>query len=396
MSSGKPLACVIGDMDIVRPLGLAGIRSAVVAGPGWLSRYSRFSAEVIHWPDPWKQPEELLERLILFGRAQPQPPVLFYESDWDLLLVSRRRDRLADAFRFVIAEPELVEDLVDKGRFCKLAERLGLPVPPSVDLSDGGDAAAELRLPVIVKPLTRDWVSWRPISGDAKAVLVESRPELRRLTAQLDATGVSAIAQELIPGPETAVESYHVYVEESGAIAAEFTGKKIRTSPPQFGQSTALEITADARLASLGREIVSNVGLKGVAKLDFKRAPDGTLHLMEINPRFSLWHHLGAKAGVNIPAIVYADLVGLQRPSAGSTKAATRWCHPRADFSAARTAGISTARWLAWLAGCDAKSGVSWDDPLPLVRRAAWQISQRLHPTAAASDEPLPTVSGKT
>jgi predicted ATP-grasp superfamily ATP-dependent carboligase len=227
-------------------------------------------------------------------------------------------------------------------------------------------------------------------------VLVESRADLRRLIAQLGAAGVGAIAQELIPGPETAVESYHVYVDESGAIAAEFTGKKIRTSPPQFGQSTALEITADPRLASLGREIVEKINLHGVAKLDFKRAPDGTLHLMEINPRFSLWHHLGAKAGVNIPAIVYADLVGLQRPSARPTKAATRWCHPRADFSAARIAGISTARWLAWLAGCDAKSGVSWDDPLPLVRRAAWQISQRLHPTAAESDEPLPSLSGKS
>lgn len=382
-------------MDLVRPLGLAGIRSAVVAGPGWLTRYSRCSAEVIHWPDPWKQPEELLERLVRFGLAQPQPPVLFYESDWDLLLVSRHRDLLAEAFRFVVAEPELVEDLVDKGRFCTLAERLGLPVPPSADLSDGGDAAAALRLPVIVKPLTREWGSWRPISGGAKALLVETQPQLRRIAGQLTEAGVEAIAQELIPGPETAVESYHVYVDESGTVAAEFTGKKIRTSPAEFGESTALEITDDASVASLGREIVEKINLRGVAKLDFKRAPDGTLHLMEINPRFSLWHHLGAKAGVNIPAIVYADLVGLQRPSTGPAKAATRWCHPRADFSAARTAGISTARWLAWLAGCDAKSGVSWDDPLPVVRRAAWQISRRLRPAAAESDKPLPTVSGK-
>src|SRR5215470_19812901 len=40
--------------------------------------------------------------------------------------------------------------------------------------------------------------------------------------------------------------------------------------------------------------------LTGVAKPDFKRAPDGRLLLLEINPRFNLWHHLGAVAGVNL------------------------------------------------------------------------------------------------
>ena len=276
-ASEKPLACVIGDMDLVRPLGLAGIHSAAVATPGELTRYSRFTAAVIDWADPWKAPEKLLERLLEFGRAQSKPPVLYFEGDWDLLLVSRNRGVLGEVFRFSIADPELIEDLVDKERFRELARRLGLPVPPSAVLADGDDAIDALRLPVIVKPLTRQWETWEPLAGKAKALRIETGPELRRLARQLAEAGVDAVVQELIPGPETAIESYHVYIDEGGEIAAEFTGKKIRTYPLELGQSSALEITDDAGVASLGREIVAQLGLRGVAKFDFKRAADGTL-----------------------------------------------------------------------------------------------------------------------
>jgi len=64
--------------------------------------------------------------------------------------------------------------------------------------------------------------------------------------------------------------------------------------------------------------------LTGVAKLDFKRDLQGNLRLLEINPRFNLWHHRGAIVGVNIPALGYADLTGLLRPPPIRVKAGIR------------------------------------------------------------------------
>jgi len=130
------------------------------------------------------------------------------------------------------------------------------------------------------------------------------------------ALGQDVLAQELVPGPETRIESYHVYVDRSGTIAGEFTGRKIRTLPATCGHSTALEISDAADVRAEGRALAEKLDLRGVAKFDFKRGPDGRLHLLEINPRFNLWHHLGAAAGVNLPAMVYADLTGLPRPRA--------------------------------------------------------------------------------
>ena len=118
----------------------------------------------------------------------------------------------------------------------------------------------------------------------------------------------------------------------------------------------------------MGRDVVRRIGLTGVAKLDFKRDEQGALHLLEVNPRFNLWHHPGAIAGVNIPAIVHADLTGRERPPAAVARAGVRWCSPAHDLQAARHDGLSVARWLRWAISCEAKSGFAWADPLPLPR----------------------------
>src|SRR5207249_9334077 len=135
-----------------------------------------------------------------------------------------------------------------------------------------------------------------------------------------------------------------------------------RTWPTSCGFSTAL-LTSDAPdVVALGRDIIARLELQGVAKLDFKRGPDGRLSLLEVNPRFNLWHHLGARAGVNIPAFVYADLVGLPRGRVLQARAGVRWCKPWDDVTAARAAGVSFLRWLPWALGCEAKRVVAWDD----------------------------------
>src|SRR6266480_5798567 len=91
---------------------------------------------------------------------------------------------------------------------------------------------------------------------------------------------------------------------------------------------TRLTCDWSSDVCSSDLELVRRLGLRGVAKLDFKRAPDGQLYLLEVNPRFTLWHHLGARAGVNIPALVYADLAGLPRGRVLQARAGVRWCKP--------------------------------------------------------------------
>jgi D-aspartate ligase len=380
MKKGAPLACVMGDMDLVRPLGLAGVRCAVVARRGAATRFSRFVGAAVEWADAWEEPEALVETLIRFAGSLPERPVLYYEGDHELLLVSRHRHRLTEAFTFVIAEPSLVEQLVDKARFRCLAERLGLPVPRS-QLIEPRDiiplSGLELPFPFIVKPLTRRTDRWEPVAGSHKAVEVNGPAAWRELNTRIVKARIPVVVQELIPGPETRVESYHVYVDDRGAIVGEFTGRKIRTYPVHYGHSTALETTDAADTRAAGRALVDRLQLRGVAKFDFKRRPDGTLCLLEVNPRFNLWHHLGAVAGVNLPALVYDDLVGRARRTVPRARPGARWSKPWDDLAAVRSAGLPLRVWVAFALGSDARRAVALDDPLPFLFGGASAVMKR-------------------
>ncbi len=363
------MACVMGDMDLLRPLALAGIPCAVVSRPGGPALYSRYAQSRLVWDDYTDSAESLVDALVRFGEAQPEPPVLFYEEDGQILLVSRFRERLARAFRFVVADATLIEDLLDKARFQQLAERHGLPVPAArrFDPAITEPADIGLRFPLIIKPLTR-LDRWNDRFGLRKALCAENIEVLRSLWPELRDCGLELVAQEFIPGAESRIESYHCYVDRQGRIAGDFTGRKIRTYPSSHGHTTALTITEAGDVRELGRNIVERLALTGVAKLDFKRDPQGNLRLLEINPRFNLWHHPGAVAGTNIPAIVYADLAGRPRPPATRVKAGVRWCRAWKDFPAARAGGLPLHAWTPWFIGCETKSTLSWDDPLPFLR----------------------------
>ena len=370
MQGRGPLACVMGDADLVRALGMAGIRSACVARPGWPADRSRFTERRIEYADNWNEPERLLANLIAHASAQPERPPLFFQHDGDLTLVSRNREALRPHFRFTIANAELVEQCIDKTIFSVAGDRLGLPVPRSVVIWPGVQMTVpelDLEPPLIVKPLTRrdDW--WRPLAGSAKAIEIESAEELERVWPSLAAAGVDLVVQECVPGGEDRIESYHCYVDAAGEVAAEFTGRKIRTYPARFGETTACEVTDAGDVRELGRECVERLRLEGVAKLDFKRGPDGALHLLEVNPRFNLWHLPGAVAGVNIPAVVYADLMELPRPAVGPLRPGVRYSVVWKDFHAARAAGEPIRGWARWQAQCDTRHNLALDDPMPFV-----------------------------
>ena len=210
----------MGDIDLLRPLALAGIPCAVVTRPGVPSLYSRAARMRLPWENFAPDDATLVDALVALGEAQREPPVLFYEEDAQLLLVSRFRDRLARAFRFVIADAGLVEDLLDKARFQALAERHGLPVPAAraFDPAAVGPGDLGLRFPVLIKPVTR-LDAWNERFGLRKALAAENLVALQSLWPQLRDLGLALLAQELVPGAEARIESYHCYVDERGGIA---------------------------------------------------------------------------------------------------------------------------------------------------------------------------------
>jgi predicted ATP-grasp superfamily ATP-dependent carboligase len=373
-------ACVLADLDIVRPLGRAGVRCIAVARGTDPVRWSRFT-DAFADRTGWGTDDERVAGLLALAAREPEPPTLFYANDQDLLLVSRRRAALGEGFRFAIAGAELVELLLSKTRAHERFVALGLPVPPLWRLDrDAGGPPDGIGFPVVVKPVVRE--HGPATGGAAKATRFGTAAELEAAWPALAASADDLLAQRLIEGGEDRIESYHAYVDAAGEIAGEFCGRKLRTFPVRYGNTTALVTTDAEDVRALGRRVVQGLGLRGVAKVDFKRDPAGSLWLLEVNPRFNLWHHAGACAGVNIPALVHADLTDTARPAVRAPRAGLTWTDPLMDRRARREAGVSVPRWLAWTARADSRWSIALDDPLPVVRGIVAPFVRRRLPAA--------------
>jgi len=353
---------------MVRALGRSGIPVALAAAdPGSRARLSRYCAAALRTPSWVDDPNGALDTLIAWGAEQREAPVVFYQGDHDMLALSRGRSRLAPYLRCVLPPAELVEDLADKLRFAALADRLRLPVPLTLTLPRGSELRGWDRFPCVVKPVMRA-PRFVQLARNQKALRIRDRSEMDALCRLIAAEDTGFVVQEAIEGGEECIESYHAYLRPGGEVMGDFTGRKIRTAPRLYGFSTYVEITDDDEVRRLGRSIFERIGFSGVAKIDFKRDPrTRRLYLLEINPRFNLWHHAGAVAGVNLPALVYGDLTGRPRPRAQSARAGVRWVYHLHDARAARREGIPLRRWIPWAMRAEAKAIVALDDPLPLV-----------------------------
>ncbi len=372
----RPRAVVIGDMDLVRPLGMAGIR-CVAAGPtGPETAWSRHTVGSLRLADLWKEPETVVEQLVDYARTRDETPVLMYQKDPAVLAISRYREVLGEHYRFVVPHAETVEDLVDKERFQQRCAQLGLPVPAAVFAVPSESEPPDLEPPLVVKPILRDRTdeSWRPVAEGRKAVLCSTSSELRALWNRPEIREVPLVVQQYVPGGADRLVSYHAFVDDDGTVIGWFTGRKIRTTPAEFGQSTAVEITADPECREVGQRVLDAFGFQGVAKVDLKRGPDGRLHLLEVNPRFNLWHHPGARAGVNLPAAVYHRLVDGRKDVLGEAEPGVRWVQLWGDLGAAREAGVRPGSWVRAAASAQARRAAHFDDPGAMLGALAWGI----------------------
>jgi predicted ATP-grasp superfamily ATP-dependent carboligase len=392
LPSARPPVVLLGDLTLARPHGMVGIpviavtsdredetlRSRYVRGgclvPGFHPEVASGAASVILG---------LGARLhLLLGRKVP----LVCGTDSQLELIYRFRSALEEHFLFLLNEPDLAWALHDKERFYEVATLAGVRVPRTrragVPLVE---AIAELREPILVKPKTKtDWKELQQdiFGGHAKARVFATRAEvlahhaIRRHEARL-------LIQEYIAGDVGDLLSFHGFADENSRILASFCGRKVRTAPRFAGESSYIELTSDAAVAAAGREVVERLGLRGPFKIDLIRDTRLGAHFtLEVNARFTLWHYLGARHGVNLPAAAYDYLVDGTVGTPPSYRPKHRWLSLYRDYHAFReqhTRGeLGVADWLASLASPRNVYDVfAWEDPRPFLHWAGNMVRRR-------------------
>lgn len=77
-----------------------------------------------------------------------------------------------------------------------------------------------------------------------------------------------------------------------------------------FGSAMYAEIKQDEYALAVASRITEETGLDGNACFDFIRKPDGSMKLLEVNPRVSATLPFVAKAGLNLPYLRCRQLLG--------------------------------------------------------------------------------------
>ncbi len=377
-SPERPPALVLGDITLVRPHGMVGTPVIVATtDPADEVLFSRHVSAACLVPGFEEGNRDASAAILLrlgerlhaaLGRRIP----LFYGTDPQLELIYRHRRALAQHFLFLLNEEDVCWSLLDKEQFYGLCEARGVLAPRT--LRRGGDLAG-LREPLLVKPRRKS--AWAEIQrellgGAGKARLFSTRAELlahphfARLEQDL-------IVQEHIACAVVDLVSFHGFADERGELLAWFCGRKLRTYPAFAGESAIVEVTGDEAVAGVGREVAGKLGLKGPFKIDLVRdARSGALYTLEVNARYTLWNHVGAAAGVNLPRVAY-DYLALGRRPAAPPRAAPghRWLDVYRVYRAFREqrSGAPLAAWIGSVAGAHTLyDAFAWDDPKPFAR----------------------------
>lgn len=371
---------LLGGVNLVRAIGLAGIPAIVASHeddePAFASRYCAAKCllpSLAHGDAVADALVTIGDRLAtMYGRRVP----LFYGSDDYLKLIYAHRERLERYFLLLLNDQEVADAMLTKDDFQAFARSRRLPVPAALCWEPGrAESVAAYAGPVVVKPSNKegwsDSLLRKRAFGRAKAIvfptgaMAAADPVLEPFRGQLT-------VQQYVSGDDSCNWSFHGFADDRGRVLESFVGRKLRTFPPDNGESAYIEIAHDDELRALGMRLAACLPLKGVFKMDFKRdARTGRWYLLEVNARFNLWHYLGAANGVNLVRTAYDWLLDGKRPVAAATPPArTRWLSFELDaraFLALRAEGkLGVARWIASLAFTRKVYNLfAWSDPGP-------------------------------
>ena len=205
----------------------------------------------------------------------------------------------------LIASNASIDIALDKDRTCELARTLGIDIPFSRRTDQGDAPPLVLGFPCVLKPLRSKVIVAGRLETIAVVVARDAKTRDATYAAWLPYTGVQE--QEWVPGRGVGVEALYC----NGEPVLGFIHERLHEYPLQGGASTLRRAAhPDPELLALTHRLLRSLRWHGVAMVEWRRAPDGRLCLMEINPR--LWGSLPLTlaAGVNMPAAMLEMATG--------------------------------------------------------------------------------------
>ena len=315
--ANKPLAVVVGDsinaLGVVRSLGRERI------GVVWLTStatshvlYSRFTGCIVVVEDLYG--EGFIITLKGISQYFSFPPVLFVTHDDQVRILSDFRTELNKYYRFSLPSRDLVNRLLSKHGFRKIAESHGLKIPFSYEINNYEEwkdfmQGANRKGKWVVKPAVKN-DSFENVFG--KATEIHEMEDWEKLDLLFAGVQTPIIIQQKIPGPDSNVLFCLTLFDASRNCLASFSGKKLRQYKPYVGSTASAGGFLDPIVKERTIRFFKECGFQGMGSLEFKKSSlDGDSYVIEPTiGRTDLQSEVASINGCNMVAMYYYFLVG--------------------------------------------------------------------------------------
>jgi D-aspartate ligase len=268
-------------------------------------------------PNPDDQPEAWVGFMVNLAREIGGKPVLIPSADQFVSAISEHADQLSSCFTFLRAASATQALLATKQRQYDIAASHGLPTARTRfvrSLEELEEFASSARFPCLIKPIhCREWERMpadHPLLGE-KLALAASPQKLAEQYRSVAAYTPEVVVQEVIEGPDTAKLCYMSCYSRTGALLGSCIVRQVRTDPIYFGSASVVEPVNDPEAHTLSDAFLREIQYAGLCELELKRdSRDGTLKLIEANPRYSVTSDAAPPAGVDLGWLHYLDLIG--------------------------------------------------------------------------------------
>jgi D-aspartate ligase len=370
----RPGAIVIGGhfqgLGVIRALGRLKVPVVLMDQEPCMARYSRYIYKYFKCP-PVNHEFELLDYLLQREMEALAGCVIFPTDDETVSFLSRHKSDLEHRYRVFTPGWKTIRYVHNKEKSYRLAERCNIPIPKTyypkkIEDLDG----IETPFPLIVKPAVMH--SFFRVTGK-KVFQANDRSELiKSYEKAVSIVGPDEILiQEKIPDVSRHLYSFCPFYKYDRTVAY-IIARRTRQHPMDFGHaSTFAETVSIGEIKELGERFLSAIHYYGLCEVEFIQDPrDWQFKFLEVNPRIWGWHTLAIRSGVNLPYMVYRDMLHQTIPP-WEFKAGIKWIHLMTDIPTVLgeiiRGRLNITNYLQSLKGEKEYAVWAKDDPLPFL-----------------------------
>lgn len=329
------LAIIIGGyvngLGLVRALAAMNRKVIVITTkPYDIAHRSKYVSGFYHVSRLDLQPE-LLSELLKRHAKDWLGAVVIPTNDEAITSLSLYHETLEPWYRLIVPPLDSVPYLLDKTKMLQAARNVGIQHPHCYGpATESLSSNPDLCFPVVVKPVRASEFSSK--FGE-KLFMAHNSSELLDRSRLLSRSGVEGEVFDLIPGPDSRIYAYCVYMDQHGDPVAECTTRKLRQSPPFLGIARVAELTNNIPLLrEQSIELLRHIGFRGIAVAEFKHDErDGTFRFFEINGRSVVYNTLLRQGNLDIARLVWSDYVEGQAKRVETLAWPGVWIHFHAD-----------------------------------------------------------------